>query len=75
MKAVVRTSENTALVLGPGAGILAAMVWLTWIIYVLTAFVFVVAVIITAVAVLWIIHDVKAYKVRKAIRERQAGMV
>jgi len=75
VKAVVRTSENTAVILGPVSGIMAATIWLFWIFYVLTAFVFVLAIIATVVAVLWIVHDVKAYKVRKTIRERQAGMV
>lgn len=73
MKAVVRTSENTAMVVGPGVGVLACVLWLMWVIYVLTAFLFVLALVVTVVAVLWIVHDVKAYKIRKAIRQARVG--
>lgn len=54
--------------MGPVAGVFATMLWLFWIIYVLTAFVFILAVVVTLLAAWWIRHDWRAYKYRKAKR-------
>lgn len=73
MKAVVRTSENTSMIVGPGVGALATVLWLMWVIYVLTAFVVVVAVVLVILVVMWIVHDVRAYKVRRAIQDARVS--
>lgn len=73
MKAVIRTSDNSAVVLGPAAGGFVALIWLFWVLYVLTAFVFIFVTAGIFLIVLWVAHDIKAYKIRKA--RRQARVV
>jgi hypothetical protein len=71
MKAVLRTGEHSALIAGPGSGVLITIFWLAWIIYVLTALVIVFAIALAVIIVLWLVHDWKAYKVRRARRLNQ----